>query len=365
MAAKRDWYEVLGVPRDASKQEIKKAYFALAKKYHPDTSKEADAVRKFQEASEAWEILGDDEKRAAYDQFGHAAEEMGGGPGGGGERMDPFEAFRQAFGQQGGFSSHPQAHDLEDLLDDFFGEATGRGRRKRGPRRGPDVQLGLRLSFMEAAKGVEGKEIEWFEITRDGRRGDKQRTTTDVPGGVDTGMSIRIAGKGGRGDPGAPRGDLYLQVEVAKDDYFERDGPDVHVTVDLDLVKAALGSTVKVLTLDGLVDLNVPPGTQPDAKFRLKARGLPIPNRRDQRGHQYVHVNVRVPTNLTPHQRRLLEAFYDESGSAESNKDNNNNSNATGGDSDERTESAWRRLKRYFTGEQQAQENNNSKKASA
>lgn len=332
--AKRDWYDVLGVPRSATKQDIKKAYLKMAKKYHPDTSSEKDAVQKFQEASEAWEVLGDDDKRAAYDQYGHAAEEMGGSY----ERVDPFEAFRQAFGN-GAFGGRGSVHDLDDILDDFFGQ--GR-RRRRGPRRGPDVQLGFRLSFMEAAKGVQGKRVEWYEITRDGRQGEKQVTEMDVPPGVDSGMQIRLQGKGGRGDPGAPRGDLYLQIDVDPDDYFQRDGPDIHVSVDLDIVQAALGATVKVLTLDGLIDLTIPPGTQPDAKFRLKNKGLPFVNNRGPGGGsglgaQYVHVNLRVPTNLTPYQRRLLEAFY-----------NNDESDVP---SDLRTDSAWKRLRRWFAGD--------------
>ena len=351
-ATKRDWYDVLGVSRGASKQEIKKAYLQMAKKFHPDMSKEQDAVKRFQEASEAWEILGNDDKRAAYDNYGHAAEDMGGFSQG--ERVDPFEAFRQAFnGGSGNFSSSQGHTDLEDLLNDFFGGADPRGqrsRRNRGPRRGPDVQLGLTLSFMEAAKGVDNKEVEWFEITNDGRRGPKQRAEVDVPPGVDNNMQIRLQGKGGRGDPSAPRGDLYLQIQVEPDDYFERDGPDIHVKVELDIIQATLGATVKILTLDGLVDLTVPPGTQPDAKFRLKNKGLPIVNTRpgygNQKGAQYAHVHLRVPTKLTAHQRKLLESWNDTDDTSSSSSSSSEKVNR----GDQRCESAWRRLRRYFVG---------------
>jgi len=305
------YYDVLECSRTASLEDISKAYRKVSLRCHPD--RRGGSEEALQYVARAYEVLSDEKKRAAYDQYGHAAEEMGGGY----EHVDPFEAFRQAFGQNrgfsqrsGGFQAHGQGIDLEDLLDDFFSggrPSSNRRQNRGGPRKGPDVQLGLRLSFMEAAKGVANKEVEWYEITRDGRRGERQTTVMEVPPGVDSGMQIRLQGKGGRGEQGAPRGDLYLQVEVEPDDYFERDGADIHVKVDLDMVQAALGSTVKVLTLDGFVDLTVPAGTQPDAKFRLKNKGLPV-MASPRRGAQYVHIHVTVPTALTPHQRSLLQA---------------------------------------------------------
>ncbi|KAJ8601288.1 hypothetical protein CTAYLR_007753 [Chrysophaeum taylorii] len=297
VALKRDYYEVLGVPRGASKSEIKKAYLKLAKKYHPDTSSEPDSD-KFVEAGEAYEVLSDDEKRGLYDRYGHAATDMGGQ-----EHVDPFEAFRQAFGSQ-----RAGRDEFEDLLHDFFGG--GARRRPRGPRRGHDVQLGLRLSFMEAARGVENKDVEWSEILRDGRRGERTSFKADIPPGVDTGMQIRLAGKGGKGDPGAPRGDLYLQIEVEPDDYFQRDGADVHVSVDVTVAQAALGATIDVLTVDGLVELKVPKGTQPNAQLRLRNQGLPTMTGHG-RGHQIVHVNVTIPTTLTSRQEQILRELED------------------------------------------------------
>lgn len=311
---KRDYYDVLGVPRTASKQEIKKSYLGLAKKYHPDTSSSPDK-EKFVEASEAYDVLSDDDKRAMYDRFGHGAEDMGmgGGAGEGGfEGVDPFEAFRQAFGnqaRQGPFRQ--QEMHFEDVLNDFFG---GR-RRPRGPQRGPDVQLALRLSFMEAARGVTSKEIAWNEILRDGRPGEKQRATTDIPPGVDTGMQLRLKGHGGKGDPGAARGDLFLQIEVQQDSYFQRDEADVHTTVDISVAQAALGTSVEVLTIDGMIDLKIPPGTQPNTQLRLRYKGIPHLSARG-RGHHIVQVNVVIPTKRTPELEDLLKQLDKTDGTA-------------------------------------------------
>ena len=296
--AKRDYYEVLGVPRSATAAEIKKAYRKLAKEHHPDAGGDA---AKFQEASEAYEVLSDTEKRQGYDAYGHAAQDLGGGG-------DPFEAFRQAFGgQAGGFHFHQQGggqEPFEDLLNEFFGG----GQRRRGPRRGADLQLTLRLSFMEAARGVQEKTLEWHEVARDGRRGDRKSVDVRVPAGVDSGMQIRLSGKGGQGDPGAPSGDLFVQIEVEPDSYFERDGPDIHVALEVPFADAALGATVDVLTLDGIVQLKVPPGCQPLSKLRLRGKGLPSVDRRG-RGNQIVTVHVTVPEVLTKRQKELLEEF--------------------------------------------------------
>lgn len=299
---KRDYYEVLGLKRDATVAEVKKAYRQLAKQHHPDTGGDA---AKFQEGSEAYEVLGDAEKRQGYDAYGHGAQDLGGGG-------DPFEAFRQ---RQGGFGFQGQGQgDFEDVLNDFFG---GGQRRQRGPRRGADLQLTLRLSFMEAARGVKEKTMEWHEVARDGRRGDRKSVDVEVPAGVDSGMQIRLSGKGGQGDPGAPSGDLFVHFEVEPDQYFERNGPDVHVQLEVPFADAALGATVDVLTLDGIVELKVPPGCQPLAKLRLRGKGLPSVNRRG-RGNQIVTVHIQVPSSLTKRQKELLTEFRDEEAVEES-----------------------------------------------
>lgn len=316
--AKRDYYEVLGLSKGASDAEVKKAYRQLAKKHHPDTNQgDPDATKKFQEASEAYEVLSDAEKRRGYDMYGHAAQDFGGG-GPGGPGGDPFESFRRGFGGGqggpfgggGGFGGQPGNEQFEDLLNEFFG---GGGRRRRGPRRGADLQLALRLSFMEAARGVESKAIEWHDVGRDGRRGDRRSVDVAVPPGVDTGMQIRLSGKGGAGDAGAPAGDLFVQIEVEPDPYFDRDGADVHVDLELDFADAALGATKDVLTLDGIVEIKIPPGTQPDTKLRLRGKGLPVMNSRG-RGNQIVRVHLAVPQALSPKQRELLEAFRADAG---------------------------------------------------
>ena len=314
--AKRDYYDVLGLGKGASDSEVKKAYRQLAKKYHPDTNQgNPDATEKFKEASEAYEILSDAEKRRGYDMYGHAAQDLGGG--GGGPQGDPFDAFRSAFGggARGGgpFGGGPfgqQNNDqFEDILNEFFGG--GGGRRRRGPRRGADLQLALRLSFMEAARGVPSKSIEWHDVGRDGRRGERRTVDIAVPPGVDTGMQIRLGGKGGAGDAGAPSGDLFVQIEVEPDPYFDRDGADVHVDLDLSYADACLGATKDVLTLDGIVEIKIPPGTQPDTKLRLRGKGLPHMNSRG-RGNQIVKVHLHVPDALSAQQRKLLEELRDE-----------------------------------------------------
>lgn len=336
VALKRDYYEVLGVPRTASKQEIKRAYLGLAKKHHPDTSSNPDS-EKFVEAGEAYEVLSDDDRRARYDRFGHGAEEFGGGGGGGQAYGDPFEAFREAFGQQrggfraGGFGGRGGHDEFEDILNDFFGGG-GPSSRRRGPQRGPDVQLELSLSFMEAARGVQGKEFEYFDVLKDGRRGQKKKVATDIPAGVDSGMHVKLSGQGGQGDSGAPRGDLYLQIVVKPDPYFRRDEADIHVDVDVTFAQAALGATIDVLTIDGMVDLKIPRGTQASTKLRMRGKGLPHVNRGGGRGHQVCHINVIVPTQLTERQEQILRELDQ------------------GNDSDESARCAFERLAEFFTG---------------
>ena len=232
------------------------SYFELAKKYHPDTNKDDPKAKGlFQEASEAYEALNDPEKRGLYDQYGHAAVDgsMGGGGGGGGGGGfpgggDPFDIFRQAFGQQatggmgGGGGMHfefrqggmgGQNVDMDDLLKDFFGGG-GQGR-PRGPRRGQDVQVRLQLTLLEAVKGC-AKQIDVPKIGPDGRvhRGSGVTTVpVAVPAGIRQGMTMRVAGEGAEGEPGAPRGNLMVQLDVLGDDYFQMDGADVHIELPL------------------------------------------------------------------------------------------------------------------------------------
>ena len=211
---------MLGVKRDASTSEIKKAYFQLAKKYHPGTNQDDEAAKKqFQEAAEAYEVLSDDEKRPLYDNFGHAGLDGGGGGGG--------NPFGQGFGG-GGF--HAQGQSMEDIFEQLF---TGRA---RGPRRGQDLQYRLQLSFLEAVHGCEKKiNFQYQKRGPDGRPEVVSRETgVDIPAGVDTGMTLQVPGQGADGDPGMPRGNLMVELRVAEDKYFKRDprrSEDIHVEI--------------------------------------------------------------------------------------------------------------------------------------
>lgn len=347
--AKRDYYEVLGVPKDASEADIKKAFRTLARKYHPDANKDdPNAADKFKEINEAYQVLSDADKRAKYDQFGHAAEQMGTGGG------NPFEGM-------GGFG----AGGFGDIFDMFFG---GGGRqRQRGPERGADLQYELELSLEEAAFGCqkeiriprteecgtchgsgakpgtspttcskckgtgqiqvtqntvfgrfvnvttcdrcrgEGKIIEHPCPTCRGR-GTVQRTHTvevNIPGGVDTGSRLRMAGYGENGERGGPPGDLYIVMRVRADHRFRRQGDDLFTEVTVSMVQAALGTEVQVPTLEGPETVRIPEGTQDGDTIRLRGKGTKH-LRGTGRGDQHVVVTVRTPTRLSDRERELL-----------------------------------------------------------
>lgn len=349
--SKRDYYEVLGVNRNATEDEIKKAYRKLARKYHPDVNRDdPEAEEKFKEVNEAYEVLSDKEKRARYDQFGHA--DPGAGFGGG----------TGDFGDFGGFG---------DIFDMFFGG----GGRQRGPRRGADLQYNLQIGFEEAAKGAEkeieiprteecptchgsgakpGTHPETCSVCRgtgmqeqvistplgrmvnrrpcqacggDGKiirepcaqcRGAgtirvRKKIHVKIPAGVDTGNRIRISGAGEAGDKGAPPGDLYIVVYVREHEFFERDGDDLHCRVPISFVQAALGDEIEVRTLDGKVKLRIPEGTQTGTSFRLRGKGMPRLNS-TYRGDLHVRVVVVTPTDLTEKQRELLRQLGEELG---------------------------------------------------
>lgn len=357
--AKRDYYEVLGVSRDADEQEIKKAYRRLARQYHPDVNKDdPDAEAKFKEISEAYQVLSNPQTRAQYDRFGHAAFEQGGaGAGAGG--ADPFGGF----GGFGGFEG------FDDIFDMFFGGGTGR-RRSSGPRRGADLRYDLELDFEEAAFGVEteisvprtetcdhchGKRAEPGTPVRDcpqcggsgevrqvrqtafgrfinvqtcGRcRGEgkvfetpcrvcrgagtvhrERRIKVKIPAGVDDGYRVRLSGEGEAGERGGPPGDLYVFITVRPHEFFRREQNDVYCEVPISFVQAALGDEIEVPTLEGKTTLKIPEGTQGGTRFRLRGLGIPDP-RGYGRGDQYVTVRVVTPTRLTPRQRELLREF--------------------------------------------------------
>lgn len=351
MADKRDYYEVLGIQKGASEDEIKKAYRGMAKKYHPDLhpgDKEAEAH--FKEVNEAYEVLSDSEKRARYDQFGHAGVDPNFGGGGG----SPFS---------GGF-------DFTDIFDSFFGGGfggTGRRANPNAPRRGSDVEANLVISFEEAAKGCKktlsyqqiedcadchgtvaaagtspktcpncngtgqvrisqrtpfgvvqstqtcdrcrgtGRIIETPCKSCDGKGKVRRKKTIEVtvPAGIDDEQILNVSGKGNAGANGGPMGDLHVYISVRPHPVFERRGNDVWCDMPITFTQAALGADVEVPTLDGKVSYHVHEGAQPGDVFRLKGKGIQGLSSRT-RGDQYVQITVEIPKNLTEKQKELL-----------------------------------------------------------
>lgn len=351
--AKRDYYDVLGVPRGATQDEIKKAYRKLARKYHPDVNPgDKQAEERFKEISEAYEVLGDEQKRAQYDQFGHV------GDGGAG-----FGGF-----QGTGFGG------LDDIFDMFFGgtgfgDGTGASRRPQ-PQRGADLRYDLTIDFEEAAFGAKKNisiprtencstcggtgsapgtspskcnvcggtgEVRTTQNTPFGRfqsirtchrchgtgeiitspcgtchgQGRVRRTrniSITIPAGVDTGSRLRVAGEGEAGILGGPPGDLYVIIRVRPHKVFERRKNDVYMEIPISIVQAALGDEIEVDTLDGKEKLRIPEGTQTGATFTIKGKGIPRLHG-SGRGDQVVQVQVIVPTNLNDKQKQLLKEF--------------------------------------------------------
>lgn len=324
-SGKADFYKTLGVPKGADKATIKKSYFQMAKKYHPDANQGDDsAADKFKEVTEAYEVLSDDKQRELYDTYGHAGVDPNSGFGGGGGGNPFGQGGGNPFGQGGGnpfgdgsfhFESGPGGQiNPEDLFDAFFG---GGQRRQRGPRRGADLQMHIELSFRDAVFGSK-QDLNLRYQVRDPATGGaeiKERSVEcDVPAGIDSGMNLRLAGQGAEGDPGAPRGDLMVTVIVQEDDYFQRDGADVHVEVPISVTQAILGGTVDVKTLTGVVEMKIPKGCQPESKLVMRGKGIPILNRRSgQKGNQIAHLRIEIPKKITKRQEELMREFDEES----------------------------------------------------
>jgi len=355
--ADRDFYEILGVSRKASDEEIKKSYRKLAMKYHPDRNKSnKEAERKFKEATAAYEALKDPQKRAAYDQYGHDAFRQGGmgGP--------------QGFGDfAGGFS---------DIFEEFFGGGFGSSSRKSGPSRGSDLRYNMSISLQEAFTGKktqiripsyvscdlcaatgsadksgpsicsscnghgkvrstsgffsierpcprcggEGSSISnpCFKCSGTGQVKKQKTISVTIPPGVDTGTRIRITGEGEPGQRGASNGDLYMFVEVQKDKLFEREEENIFCQIPISITTSILGGEIEVPTIDGKrARLNIPPGTQSETQFRLKNKGMSV-LRQKNRGDMYVETNVEIPVNLTSRQKSILKEFEKEGGTSKS-----------------------------------------------
>lgn len=357
MAEKRDYYEVLGVSKDANDAAIKKAYREIAKKYHPDVNPSKEAAEKFKEASEAYAVLSDKEKRAQYDQFGHAAFDGSAGAGG-------FSGFS-------GFSG-----DMGDIFGDIFGDLFGSrggsyGTRSDGPMKGSNLRTSIRITFDEAVKGCE-KELDlnlkdpcpkchgsgakagtspttcpkckgtgqvvltqqsMFGMVRNvqvcpdchgsgkiikdkcpdcrgtGYTVKRKKIQVSIPAGIDNGQSVRIRGKGEPGTNGGEWGDLLVEVIVSQHPTFRRQDYDIYSTVPVSFVQAALGATIRIDTIDGQVEYELKAGTQTDTRVRLRGKGVPSLRSKSIRGDHYVTFVVQVPTSLTKDQKEALIAF--------------------------------------------------------
>ena len=351
--SKRDYYEVLGVPRNTSEADIKKSYRRLAMKYHPDRNPgDASAEASFKEAKEAYEVLSDAQKRAAYDQFGHAG-------------VDPSAA---AAGRAGGFYGAGAGANFADIFGDVFGDIFGGGGRTRGNQtfRGADLRYNLELGLEEAVRGTEMRirvpsletcetchgsgartgtspttcptcgghgqvrmQQGFFSIQQtcpncrgsgkiigspcpdchgQGRVKHMKTLSVKVPAGVDEGDQIRLAGEGEAGENGGPSGDLYVQIRLKEHPIFKRDGDDLHCEMPVSFATATLGGEVEVPTLNGRATLKIPAGTQSDKVFRLRGKGV-TNVRSGSVGDLYCHTSIETPVNLTKHQKELLEEF--------------------------------------------------------
>ncbi len=291
--ATKDYYDILGVKRNAGPEEIKKAYRKLARQYHPDVNVSGkDGGEKFKQITEAYEVLSDADKKKQYDLFGKAGSQGGyrTAQGGGPFEGRGFEGFDIRFGGtgSGGFSG------FEDLLGDLFG---GRSTRPRGPRKGQDIQYAMEISFEDAVKGIQTR----VNVNHD-------TIHVKIPAGVDTGSKVRITGKGESGIEGGPPGDLYIVTKVRPHPYFERKGDNIYLEVPVTFSEAALGTKIRVPTVDGMIQLTIPAGTQNGAKLRLKGRGVPR-LRGGGRGDQFVVVKVTVPETLDAKSKELLKEF--------------------------------------------------------
>jgi len=281
----KDYYTILGVPKGASDEEIKKAYRKLAREFHPDLhpDKKKEMEAKFKEINEAYQVLGDPKKRSEYDLTGQTGFNSGiGGPG---------------YGPQGGVH-------FEDLgfggFEDIFGEVFGRGSRRRGPQRGADLEYRLDLDFLQAIRGTDVK-------TTISRSTGTESLTVKIPPGVRTGSRVRVAGKGESGFNGGPPGDLFIETSVRSHPYFRRDDFDIYIDVPITLKEALLGAEIEVPTVDGHTKIKIPAGTQGGQKLRIRGKG--VASARGERGNQYVTVNIAVPKNIDERSRELIEEF--------------------------------------------------------
>ncbi|MBQ3464370.1 DnaJ domain-containing protein [Candidatus Saccharibacteria bacterium] len=293
--SKRDYYEVLGVSKSASDDEIKKAYRKLAIKYHPDHHPgDKTAEEKFKEATEAYEVLSDKQKRSRYDEFGHAGVD-------GAASGNPFGGYSSA----NGFNFNGQSFNFDfggaSGFDDILGNLFGFGGSRRRPARGADYETSVSLDFKESI----------FGTTREvSPPNSDKKIKVKIPAGIDDGMAIRLAGKGGEAPAGGTKGDLYVRVRVRPHKTLTREGNIILSETTISMADAALGCEVEVETVDGPVTMKIPAGTQSNTPFRLSGHGVPMRADGD-RGPHIVNIIVETPKNLTRRQKELLEEFRD------------------------------------------------------
>ena len=361
MSEKRDYYEVLGISKDASEQEIKKAYRSLAKKYHPDMNKSPDAEEKFKEINEAYEVLSDPDKKAKYDQFGFAGVDPNAASGFGGFSSGSFDDLNDIFGSMfggGGFSG-------------FSGFGGSTSRNSTAPRKGQDRYMQMNVSFMDAIFGKNetinlsvdekcsqcngsgaasssdiitcsrcngsgrvvtqqrtafgvfqsqsvcpdcngtGKKIKKVCPKCHGEGYEHKRVSVDlkIPSGIQTGQQLRVQGKGELGINGGPNGDLYIEIRVASHEYFKREGKNIYITIPISNVDATLGCTVDVPTVHGDVELTIPAGTQNGAQLRIREKGVPD-IRGGKAGDEIVEIKVEIPKKLSREEKELYQKLY-------------------------------------------------------
>lgn len=309
MAAKRDYYDVLGVKRGASAEEIRSAYRRLARKYHPDVNKEEDASKRFAEVQEAYDVLSDDEKRKAYDRFGHAGVGAGAPDGAGGGAGPGGVRWTYSTGGPGGATDEDISSIFEQMFgggSPFGGAAAGRARGPRvqpRPRRGRDLSHSLTVAFNTAAIGG-------TQQIRLDRGGTAQTIEVKIPPGIESGAKLRIRGRGQPAPPDGQAGDLILTISIATHPYFRRDGLDIYLDVPITIAEAALGTTVSVPLLTGSVDLRIPPGASSGQKLRIKAKG--ITDAKGRTGDQYAVVQIVAPKELSKQAQAKLRELAGE-----------------------------------------------------
>jgi len=298
----KDYYKIMGVSRDASQEDIRRAYRKLARKYHPDVSKERNAEERFKELGEAYEVLKDPEKRAAYDRIATGRQH--------GERFTPPPDWAFDFGFGGGGFTGGDATGFSDFFDSLFGRATRGGRRETrggwsGPAPGQDQHANIYISLEEAfAGGAQTVALAIPEIDAQGRIVNKTRTlNVKIPRGIKEGQRIRLSGQGGRGWMGGAAGDLYLEIRFKPHRYFHAEGADISLELPVTPWEAALGQTVTVPTLGGKVELKLPPNSQNGQKLRLKGRGLPG----NPPGDQIVTLRIVTPEAATAEAKALYK----------------------------------------------------------